>query len=307
MIDLFYELRYPIGGNKILSVSNKILEIVINKIYPIYNKINKPEYGLNSVEKRKNEIIVSLTSFPARLEKIHLCISSLLRQSCKPDKIMLWLYEGECKKEELPKTLLELVPLGLEIRFCKENIKPHKKYYYTAKEFSESIIVTVDDDNLYPSWLIEKLYATHILDQANIICTISRKIQFVDDKIVNYENWTKQKINGSDRSHLRVAIGAGGVLYPPQCMDSEYFDINKLKTIALDTDDLWAKFAELRMKRMVHVINNNELYPISILGSQRKSLKHNNVGLRRNDVNTIKLIEVYPECYELLKKSYYQI
>ena len=41
-----------------------------------------------------HKVIVSLTSFPARIDKVYLCINSLLRQSFKADKVILWLADG---------------------------------------------------------------------------------------------------------------------------------------------------------------------------------------------------------------------
>lgn len=39
----------------------------------------------------EKKIVVSLTSFPARIKKVHIVIESLLNQTIKPDKIILWL------------------------------------------------------------------------------------------------------------------------------------------------------------------------------------------------------------------------
>jgi len=43
-----------------------------------------------ALTKRNPPLIVSLTTTPERLYKVHLCIE-LLRQSCKPDYLMLWI------------------------------------------------------------------------------------------------------------------------------------------------------------------------------------------------------------------------
>ena len=39
----------------------------------------------------EHELIVSLTSFPARIHLVHYAIYSLLRQSLKPNRIVPWL------------------------------------------------------------------------------------------------------------------------------------------------------------------------------------------------------------------------
>lgn len=40
-----------------------------------------------------SELIVSLTTYPARIEGIHYVIESLLMQSMKPNRVILWLAE----------------------------------------------------------------------------------------------------------------------------------------------------------------------------------------------------------------------
>ena len=50
------------------------------------------EYGVTT-EKRDTRLIVSLTSFPARIKTVHQTINTLLRQTVKPDHIILWLSE----------------------------------------------------------------------------------------------------------------------------------------------------------------------------------------------------------------------
>ena len=57
-----------------------------------------------------NNIIVSLTSFPQRIYEIHYTIFSLLNQTVKPSKVILWLAKEEFPnlEKDLPDTLLKL-------------------------------------------------------------------------------------------------------------------------------------------------------------------------------------------------------
>ena len=56
------------------------------------------------VSRYKHGLIVSLTSFPARIHLVHYAIYSLLRQSLKPNRIVLWLGEDKFpdKENDLP-------------------------------------------------------------------------------------------------------------------------------------------------------------------------------------------------------------
>ena len=64
----------------------------------------------------------------------------------KPDEIILWLAEEQFNGiDSLPKALLEQQKRGLTIRFC-DDLRSHKKYYYTMQEYPRDIVILVDDD-----------------------------------------------------------------------------------------------------------------------------------------------------------------
>lgn len=73
--------------------------------------------------KRAEEVIISLTSYPARFATTWLAIESLLRQSERPDRIILNLFEGEFPGRVLPWFIREQMKRGLEINWCPENLK----------------------------------------------------------------------------------------------------------------------------------------------------------------------------------------
>ena len=80
-------------------------------------------------------IIVSVTSYPARINEVVLAIRTMYRQTRLPDKVILWLGEENFpnKFADLPKELLQLVSeKNLEIRWC-EDIGPHTKYFYAFR------------------------------------------------------------------------------------------------------------------------------------------------------------------------------
>ena len=45
--------------------------------------------------KRDTKLIVSLTTFPGRINSVHKTISTLLTQTLKPDEVILWLAEAQ--------------------------------------------------------------------------------------------------------------------------------------------------------------------------------------------------------------------
>ena len=81
-------------------------------------------------------IIVSLTSYPPRINGVHKVVESLYRQSVKADEIVLYLSLEEFPEaeEELPATLRALIGKGgFRVAWVHGNLKSHKKYYYALQ------------------------------------------------------------------------------------------------------------------------------------------------------------------------------
>ena len=298
MIDSFYAMKFPIGCNKVFSGWNHVVNRLFNFFYPYrYHLMLKD--GLNH-ENREERIIVSLASFPARFDVLPLALSSLLNQTLKPDSIILWLAEEQCGSLELPQEIKELTEYGVNIRYAPINLRPHNKLYFTLKENPNCVVITVDDDSVYSPQLIERLYKAHIEHPDCVCCNMAHEITLKDGYPDKYDNWNGGAPGQDGASNYFVAIGVGGVLYPPNCFDREYFDANLIKELALSTDDLWLKVTELRLGIPVYKISKNSKSPFPIKGSQNVALGKENNGGGKNDVNMKKLINHYSFDWEKL-------
>ena len=210
----------------------------------------------------RKKIIVSLTSYPARYETLHLVIQSLLCQQLKPNKIILYLYDGEA--ETLPESLTSLQSERFKIVTVKENIRPHKKYYYAFKAYPNDLIITVDDDYVYSPDLVLNLYRKHLSYRNMIICGRCREI-CVDEEgnILPYNDWPICYFD--NRAGINIlATGVGGVLYSPKLLDERVMDLEALKALALNQDDLWLKIME--------VLKNTKTIPVTINWNAAKPL-----------------------------------
>ena len=185
-------------------------------------------------------IVVSMTSFTKRMSTIEASIQSILRQTMKPDRILIWLAKDENPEQKIPPELEKFMDAGLEVRFSDENLKPHNKSFHTAKLFPDSFIVTVDDDIMYSESLIQRLYETYQkCDPKTVVCEMAHEIVIGEnDKPMGYENWNWESIGVKGPSDLLLAKGVGGVLYPPGFFADEYFDIETIKETCLMADDL---------------------------------------------------------------------
>jgi len=194
-----------------------------------------------------NNIIVSLTSYPARINNVSKTIMSMMVQTMEPDEIELWLSQEEFPdgEDSLPDSLLKLRDGHFSIKWCS-NLKPHKKYFYSMQEHKEDIIITVDDDVYYSPNVIEELYKSYTRFPDCVSCLIAHRIRFSDGAILPYEQWMKndERFYGIP-SHSLLATGVGGVLYPPGCLCDEVFNEKVIFEISLTTDDLWLKAMEV--------------------------------------------------------------
>ena len=89
----------------------RFYKMLINLGYPILNK-KFEKIGISE----ESSIIVSLTSFPERINTVWLTIVTLLSQTLKPKKVLLWLAKSQFEGIELPDNLKRLEKYGLEIK-----------------------------------------------------------------------------------------------------------------------------------------------------------------------------------------------
>lgn len=296
MIRFFYEaVRRLIKENKpYWKFVYKVNKILVNIIFPISQK-RKNDYGLDADSK----IIVSLTSYPARISTVWITIASLLQQTMKPYKLILWLAEEQFPEHEIPDSLVRLKNRGLEIRFC-DDLRPHKKYYYAMQEYPDHFIITADDDILYPEDHIERLWEGHKKYPDTVICHWSHRIDFDGHgDFVPYNDWID---NGEEEpSFATLAVGCNGVLYPPGSLPTETFDKRKIAKISSGTDDLWLKCMEILNGRKTVNCNHTVLIYYNILSTRKSGLWKGNTGeSRNNDTIWNQLMKLYPDVRDRL-------
>lgn len=220
-------------------------------------------------------IIVSLTSYPKRIKTVSLVIRTLLIQTRRPDRILLWLSEEEFPEKNLPEELLELRGYGLEIRWVADDLKSHKKYYYALREFPNDLVITVDDDMYYHPELVETLYGSFLRHPESISCTLVNLIGTEKGKLLPYGRWKKDYASVEDREMMDLLpVGAGGVLYPPGCICLERLcDVDSIKRYCPCQDDIWLKVNEaLDLVPAVLVKDSTKFRLLPISGTQDSGL-----------------------------------
>lgn len=268
----------------------RLIKIYLNLFYPLYIKLVKNK-GVDDT----SNIIVSLTSFPARIDKVYLVIESILRQSLRPKKIVLWLALDQFREKKLPRNLTKLEKYGLEIKYC-EDLRSHKKYFYSMIEFPENAIITIDDDTLYPEDLIDTLHKSSVKYPDTIISMLAHEIVKNDiGKIMPYNEWNLAIADVKHPSHMLVAIGCEGILYPPNVLHQDVFDKSFFMQNCKNADDLWLKVMAVMNDTKVMTAKQNPFIYVDLLNSQQSSLNQINKYGGDNDRQLENILHHYPE------------
>jgi hypothetical protein len=256
---------------------------------------------LNSSEQK---VVVSLTSFPARIDYVWICIESIIRQSVKPDLIILWLAESQFRGlDSLPTKLLQQQGKGLKIIFC-DDLRSHKKYYYAFNEYPNDLVITFDDDVYYPKDTIKELIEIHEKFPDCICCNRGHIIKMNKDKtIAPYREWETNNKNYKNPSKLIFPTGVGGVLYPPKSVDSEVFNKENIVNLCFFADDLWLKIMSLKNKTNVVKTKNFPDTLFTIKSSQKESLAKVNVLQNKNDEQLQFILEEY-KSFNIINEIY---
>ena len=237
-------------------------------------------------------VIISLTSYPARLPQLHIVIRSLLKQRVAPEKIILYL-GTDTKESDIPLKLKKLTKYNFEIRTGYEDLKPHKKYFFAMQEFQNHTIITVDDDLIYDRNLVKNLTGCA---KNNPDCVCARRVNLItkdeNGNLNPYSKWKWEYRGLTEPSHSLIATGCGGILYPPHILPPETFDTAAIKEHCLNTDDIWLKFMELKNNIKVVFSNNKVVHPLTLRHTQESGLlQTNTAGENRNDINIKKMQE----------------
>lgn len=250
-------------------------------------------------------ITISLTSYGPRIETVYLTIESLMQQSLKADRIVLCLAKDEFSEANLPASLRNQRERGLEILYCEEDIGPYTKFYYTLQKYPEDIILTVDDDFIYPIDTVDSLYRAYLREPEVIHCNRAHQMLLAKPgHLQPYRKWNFNK-TPSEATLCTFPTGVGGVLYFPGSLDEAVLDKETFLKLAPNSDDVWLKAMSLRKSVKCRKIQSQSILAkaISIPGSQVVSLKRKNKHRRvGNDLAISNVFDKY-DLYSMLGTS----
>lgn len=273
------------GKNNLMWILTNLMsyisEWIVCKIIIIRNMLGFMPYTKSSKE---DELIVSMTSYPARIENVWMVIDSILRQTIKPSHFQIWLSEENFpgKEMDLPKKLLKYKQYGLEICWTKDDLGPHKKYLYAFLKYPNKCVITIDDDLYYRKDMLEKLWKLH-LEFPNAVCGHRGGVV---NPLELYNKWNGKYI-AKRPSHQYYLTGCGGIIYPVFLFDLRLLNnISSIRRTSLYTDDLWMKAMELSNNIPV-VIGEYYCNPPTLPHSKKNALMNKNCSEKkgRNDLS----------------------
>lgn len=268
--------------NKISGNLSKLSIYIASFFLPIWFRIFPGSLKQNKIKKG---VIVSLTSFPKRINKVWLVIECILRQQIQPETILLYLSQDQFKtKKELPSKLLTYEKKKiLKIRLMPGDYRSHKKYWYAIQEYPNKILITIDDDIIYHSKLISNLLFYHQKEPKSIIAEYCNNILWNDDNSVKaYSQWGYSHLKtGEKGNHIFFGSG-GGTLFPLNSLKDADLSIDTIKRICPLADDIWLNAMIRKNGFDVLCANNRISVPTWFFLSDQKLSTQNN-GDNLND------------------------
>ncbi len=269
--------RFIKRGFRFVRVRSKwAVQKIFFSLVPVGSALN--------TEKRDFSITVSLTSFPPRLPTLHLCIKSLMRQTMKPDRIVLYL-GADCEGIPLPQKLLALQKKGLTVKYVGGDLRPHKKYIYAMREYPEDFIVTADDDLLYRKDMLESLWKAHLAHPEALAASRVHLMKQSGGRILPYRDWLQETGTVREPTHALLSTNGAGSLFPPHCLAPEALDTELAARLCLNADDIWLKFMLIRGGTKVVWAGRRAAMPdeIRIRAEKKQALMDGNLTGGGND------------------------
>lgn len=240
------------------------------------------------------KLIISLTSYKPRFATLEPTILSFIQQNVCPDAIILWVAEEDYPF--IPESILNLQgPVNdqgtqFEIKITRDT-GPYKKIIPNLQINNNQFILTADDDIYYPSWWLQNLLQEYTSNNHEIICYLAHQIHCSGSKVLPYNEWSKNKNTNVDPL-LGFAVGAGGVLYPPNSLHPSVTDEETFLKYSPMADDIWL-FWMARMQGSTTKKTKRYFRPICWPKSQKVGLLNVNVSNHGNDKKIQNMVEAF--------------
>lgn len=131
--------------------------------------------------RKRERILVTMTSWHKRIGNVETVVKTLLNQTLPADKIILnfCIQDFPNLEEDFPESLRSLIEQHhqIETYWYIENYKAWKKHLHVIEiAGDDDLILSTDDDHLYPSDFIEKMYVSYCYYGKQYPVTLNTKL-----------------------------------------------------------------------------------------------------------------------------------
>lgn len=276
-----------------LTPLRRIVRFGANIVLPKYLERIPSTYVQSN---HNNKVIVSFTSFPARIENVWLVVECMLRQTLRPAKIFLWLSKEQFPSEEsIPQSLRSREGDIFEIRMVEGDIRSHKKYYYIFKECPGALVFLIDDDLYYPTDIIEKSIEEYSKGESSVICNYGFQMKYENSVLLPYKYW-RRMVHYSTAPNLFFGSG-GGTLIDTTKLNSIATNISLATKLTPIADDIWlnavVRFSDMR----ITMLKNGFILPVH--NEANVKLASQNLWNNQNDVQLNNVINYFRDSKQM--------
>ncbi len=228
------------------------------------------------------EIVLSITSIPERIELFLSQLDWLAAQTRLPMTTVIWLGEEEfpaTRRRELAARFK--LPPGTQLRY-RPDLGPQTKLLYALREFPDLAVVTADDDVRYPPFWFAGLAEAYQAAPAIIHCYRAHLMRVSATGMpAPYQEWDWLAPGVRGPSQLLFPTGTCGVLYPPDSLAPQIFELEHMRQLCPTADDVWFKAMALLRGTPAHKLYPDSLEFPHIPGSETRMLW--TINAERND------------------------
>lgn len=194
--------RYAVGYHDVANAFDTLLKSGTSYCHICTRETNDPESETSKCRK----LIVSLTSYPARLNNAIKTLVTVYEQRVAPDQVLLWLASSDFpnREKELPEKLIRMTEEnGLSIRWYGGNLRTYDKYILAVNAYPDAMVIAVDDDVLYYDQFTENLYHSYLFylqEVSNVrVCfapiSIAGDFSLYKDDLYKIVTYCKEEVN----------------------------------------------------------------------------------------------------------------
>lgn len=184
-----------------------------------------------------SDVIVSMTSYPARIRGAWVSLESLFRQNFRPFTLVLVLAEAQFPGKKLPLMIRLMIRKGLKILWVKEDNRSWDHLWPAYAAYPDASIISVDDDKVFPTDLVRVLVEASQRHPGTIIGSRGWEMRLEGQELRFGEGWVRANL--ATPSHALFIPPGNGSLYPPNSLPQVAGDTQLMRDVCPRADDVW--------------------------------------------------------------------